>query len=127
MKCGCKPIQCADVCMKCCTAAHLHYCRDNDRRRYNDLFLGFVTRAELSLTLKVPRDESVEDAYGVCLNISAPAGFRYSSHTGFDVCSSSTTIICCVSAPIANGDSVSDMADSFRGKQVGLHVEVGTW
>lgn len=57
---------------------------DNEGVTYSDLFLGFVTRANLHLTLHVP--PGVEDAYGVCVNVFSPMGFRYLENVGFDSC-----------------------------------------
>ena len=65
-----------------------------------------MTRANLDLTLRVP--PGVEDAYGVCVNVSTPMGFRYLENDGFDSCTVSTpTTQCCLNAPIASGESVS--------------------
>ena len=69
------------------------------------MFLGIVTRASLSMNLTVA--DGVEDAYGVCVNVSAPAGFRYSSQAGFDSCNPSPTTVCCLNAPITSGQAVS--------------------
>ena len=80
-------------------------CRDNGGGQHDSLFLGFVTQASLRLTLRVA--EGVEDAYGVCVNVSVPPGFRYSSNVGFDSCVTSSTTLCCLNAPIASGEDVS--------------------
>ena len=95
------------ICYVCCGCwLRWLFRRDNEGVTYSDLFLGFVTRANLHLTLHVP--PGVEDAYGVCVNVFSPMGFRYLENVGFDSCTFSTpTTRCCLNAPIASGESVS--------------------
>lgn len=80
-------------------------CRDSGGGQHNNLFVGVVTRASMRLTLGVATD--VEDAYGVCVNVTTPDGFRYSSNVGFDSCVALSTTLCCLNNPIASGEKVS--------------------